>query len=400
MILEITLALLIGVIAGIISGLCPGIHINLVSAFLIASSAVLLTIFTPLTLAVFIVSMSLTHSFLDFIPSIYLGAPEEASSLAVMPGHKMLLKGKGHKAVFYTALGGAYGIILSIIITPFLIFTLPLVYPFIQKMMAWILVVGTCFLLYREKNSKLWALIIFLLAGFLGVATLNLQVNQPLLPLLSGLFGSSSLIYSISQKTTLPPQKIKKIKPKIKKLIKPSIVTSIFSPICSFLPGLGSSQAAILSSEFSGKTSKKQFLFLLGSVSMITMVLSFSTLYILQKSRTGSAAAIDQLLTLSSLDLIYLLTIALIVSIISFFLTIKISKIFAKNISKINYSKISLAVLILLFIFVLIFSGFLGLPIFIISTCTGLLAIYTNIRKGHLMGCLLLPTILYYLPFF
>jgi putative membrane protein len=342
--------------------------------------------------------MSITHIFLDFIPSIYLGAPEESSSLAVLPGHELLLEGRGHEAVLYILYGCLYAVIFSIAISPIFIYLLPKIYPFIQRMMGFILIVGSIFLISKENNSKLWASIIFILSGFLGLSTFNLTLSQPLLPLLSGLFGSSTLIYSITQKTKIPEQKIENPIIDPRELIKPAILTSLLSPICSFLPGLGSSQAAILSTEFI-KPTKKQFLFSLGAVNIILMILSFSALYSIGKARTGSAAAIQEILTLTRADILIISISVLFVSILAFFLAKKVSFIFAKNIAKINYTKLSYLILIIISIAVIFFSGFLGFLVFLASTSLGLLAIYAEVRKGHLMGCLLIPSILYYLPF-
>jgi putative membrane protein len=342
--------------------------------------------------------MSITHIFLDFIPSIYLGAPEESSSLAVLPGHELLLEGRGHEAVLYILYGCLYAVIFSIAISPIFIYLLPKIYPFIQRMMGFILIVGSIFLISKENNSKIWAFLIFMLSGFLGLAAFNLNLSQPLLPLLSGLFGSSTLIYSITQKTKIPPQIIEKPIINKKELIKPAILTSLISPICSFLPGLGSSQAAILSTEFI-KPTKKQFLFSLGAVNIILMILSFSALYSIGRARTGSASAIQEILTLTSKDLFTLLSVILFVSILSFYLSQKLSMLFAKNISKLNYTKLSYLIIFIISLAVIFFSGLLGFLVFLASTSLGLLAIYAEVRKGHLMGCLLIPSILYYLPF-
>jgi putative membrane protein len=63
-------------LAGIVSGLTPGIHINLVSVLVVSLSPKLSGLVSPLSLVVFIVSMGITHTFLDFIPSIFLGVPD------------------------------------------------------------------------------------------------------------------------------------------------------------------------------------------------------------------------------------------------------------------------------------------------------------------------------------
>jgi len=400
--LSLILALFIGILAGTITGLLPGIHTNLIAIILLSASAFLLTFLSPLALIIFIASMAVTHTFVDFIPSIYLGAPDEDTALSVMPGHKFLLKGRGHEATLLTLAGSTIAIIILIIITPVFIFLIPKIYPFIQKMMAFILILVSIFLLSKEHKSKIWAFFIFLLAGFLGIATLNLNLTQPLLPLLTGLFGSSTIIYSISQNLKVPEQKIGKLILQKKKLIKPIIATTLVSPICSFLPGLGSSQAAIIGSEiFQGKQNldKKQFLILLGSINTLVIAVSFLTLYLINKSRTGAANIIQQITILTPKDLIFT-TLAIIFSAIaSIFITIKISEFFAKNIHKINYTKISYFVLIFIILIITMFSGFIGLLILTASTFLGLTCIYLGIRRGFLMGSLLIPTILFYLPF-
>src|SRR3990167_4825266 len=162
MLIELILALAVGVLIGTFTGLFPGIHINLVSAFLLSVSTFLLTITTPLSLVIFIASLSITHTFIDFIPSIYLGAPNEDSFLSVLPGHKLLLRGQGHKAVIITSLGCLSGILIFLILAPL-------------------------FLITREKGiyKKVLAFFVFILSGFLGIAVLNNPIiKEPLLPLL------------------------------------------------------------------------------------------------------------------------------------------------------------------------------------------------------------------------
>ena len=96
---QILTAVLLGIFAGIITGLIPGIHINLISLLLVSLSGYFLGFTHPLILGVFIISMAVTHTFLDIIPSIFLGAPDADTALAVLPGHRLLLKGMGYEAV-------------------------------------------------------------------------------------------------------------------------------------------------------------------------------------------------------------------------------------------------------------------------------------------------------------
>ena len=397
MLLQILIALLLGILAGTFTGLIPGIHINLVATTILISIP-----FTqvPITaILIFITAMAITHTFIDFIPSIFLGAPDEDTALGVLPGHKFLLKGQGHQAIKLTTLGSIIAIILLIFIVPIFIFIVPKIYPFIERMLGIFLIWIVILLILQEKESKIKAILIFILAGFLGIASMNLNIQQPLLPLLTGLFGASTIIHSIKAKTKVPLQKIEKIKITKKELIKPIIATILVSPICSFFPGLGSSQAAVTGSKVTGELNNKQFLILLGSINTLVMSISFVTLFLIQKSRTGAAAAISQITQLNQSLLLTILATIFITTLFAIPLTIQLSKLLAKNIHKIPYTKISLAILIILIIIVLIFSNLEGLLVFIVATILGLTCIEFQTRRSFLMGAILIPTILFYLPF-
>ncbi|MEK6895775.1 MAG: tripartite tricarboxylate transporter permease [Nanoarchaeota archaeon] len=399
MILALIAALLLGVLSGTITGLSPGIHINIVGAALVSLSAAAFSSILPLYLVVFIVAMSITHSFVDFIPSIFLGAPNEDTALSILPGHELLNEGRGYEAVMLSNYGCLIAIILLIFLSIPLNFVIPTIYPYLSKTMAFILILFSINLIFIEKN-KFSALLVFILTGILGFIILNLNENllsQPLLPLLSGLFGSSTLILSIKQKTKIPQQEINN---KFKIPLKSPLIGSVIaSPLCGFLPGLGSGQAAILGNQIA-KTDKRGFIVLIGITNTLVMGFSFISLYLIQKARTGSAVSIQQLIgTVSYKMLILILIVCLFSGIISFYITKFLAKIFAEKIDKINYSILSIFVLIIIFIVVFIFSGLLGVIILILSTLTGIYCISLNIKRTNMMGCLLIPTILYYLHF-
>ena len=405
MILELIVALLVGILAGTLTGLTPGIHINLISVMLLSYVYTSTNSFPPTLFAVFIISMAVTHTFVDFIPSIFLGAPEEDSFLSILPGHQLLLEGKGYDAVVYTAYGSIIALFIILLLTPLFLGFLPSFYSLIQKSIGIILILVSLFLILSEEK-KLASLIIFILSGFLGIASLTLNIKEPLLPLLTGLFGASTLIISIKQKTKIPEQKIMPIKYII--LNKTDMVkgfcASVFSaPFTSFLPGLGSSQSAIIGKQLFNIKDQKQFLFLLGAINTIVMGLSFITLYSINKTRTGAAVAVSKLMPeLTTSNLILILTIIISSGIISFFLTIALAKFTAKNINKIKYEKLSFFIIIFLIIVIFLFSDFtiqgkiIALTVFITSTSLGIFTILSGIKRIHLMGALIIPTILFH----
>ena len=399
MLIQIILFLLLGIIAGTLTGLIPGIHINLIGVFLLAVASSLSWL-NPLFFVVFVVSMAITHTFLDFIPSIFLGCPDTDTELSTLPGHKMLKKGKGYEAIILTAYGSIMAIFVLMIISFPSILVIEKIYNLLQKpyVMAVILLSVSAFLILLEKR-KINALFVFLLTGLLGWSVLNLQsLNQPLLPLLTGLFGSSMIVLSIKNKFQIPEQKIKKPRTKILKPLAGAFIGSLIaSPLCSFLPGLGSGQAAVIGNRIS-KMNQRGFLVLLGATNTLVMGFSFLSLYTISKTRTGAAAVINEIIgTFSWRVLVLILAIVLISGIISFFLTDFLAKFFSKKIGKINYTVLSIITLTILVIVVFIVSGFLGLAVLAASTFAGIYSFSLKVRRTNMMGCLLFPTILLYL---
>jgi putative membrane protein len=399
MLIELILALIVGVLIGTFTGLFPGIHINLVSTILLSISAALLNLTTPIVLVVFIVSLSITHTFIDFIPSIFLGAPEEDTVLSVLPGHQMLLIGNGYLAVILSLYGGLSGLVLILLFTPLFIILLPIIYPYVSRIMLIILVLTCSYLIYKEKEKKISALVIFLLAGFLGIASLNLNLKDPLLPLLTGLFGTSSLIISIKQKINIPPQRIiplKQIIPSRNSLAKTIFAATITSPFTAFLPALGSSPAAVIGSDMT-ELNSKEFLFLLGSINTIVMGLSFVTFYAIGKTRTGASVAVSKLLPeLTISNILIIIGSIILAGIISFFIAVSISKLISRKIHKISYSFLSSAVILLLIAITIYFTGLIGLLVLTVSTATGISGVLLGVKRINLMGCLLVPTIMFY----
>jgi putative membrane protein len=391
--IEILTSILIGVACGVITGLLPGIHINLVGTILVSLSAEIFLKINPIFLTVFIVSMAITHTFIDFIPSIFLGCPDSDTQLSILPGHQMLKEGRGYEAVMLTAYGGISAAIILVIISFPLAFLISKIYDSLHSIMALILISASFILIFVE-GKKTSAIFVFLASGILGLCVLNLPVNEPLLPLLTGLFGSSMIITSINNKIQIPFQEITKPK---EKLFRPLLGAVIASPLCGFLPGLGGGQSAVLANTIS-RTNSKGFLVLVGATNILVMGLSFVSLYAISKTRTGAAVAIKEIMgNLSWKTLLVLLFVVLISSILSFFLTKFLTKFFSQRINKINYRKLSIGILIFLCLIVLIVSGFLGIIVLAASTFTGIYFNSLPVKKTHMMGCLLVPTILYYL---
>ena len=398
----VLIAIVLGVFAGIITGLIPGIHINLVSIMVISVSSVLLGYADAVVIGVFVIAMSVTHTFLDTIPSIYLGAPDEDTAVAVLPGHKMLLEGMGHEAVKLTVIGSLLCILVSAILFPLFLFVFPIIYLLIKDWIGWILLFVVVYMILKDRkmNTIFWNLVIFLLAGILGIIVVSFEgLEQPLFPMLSGLFGLSTLIFSLFQQVVLPKQRITDMVEIERKDMAKAVFGGVFSGgLTSLFPGLGAAHAAIIAGTFVKGINSLTYLILVGGINTVNFFLSLVTLYTLGKARNGAVIAVLEIVESVVLrDVLVFIAASLIVAGIASFLALKISRIFCFFIGKLNYKALCLGVVGVVTILVFVFSGFLGLFVLIVSTCIGLIPNLTGVGKNNAMGCLLLPVILYFL---
>ncbi len=397
MFLPYLLAILAGISAGIFTGLIPGIHVNLITAVVVSSIAVFSGI-SPFLIAIFIVSLALTHSFLDSIPSIYLGAPDESMVVGVLPGHQLLMQGKGHLAITYTILGSLAALFLTILFIPIGIKVLApvqaVISPYIGKALLGIVIILIFLSKKLFRNS-----FFFLAAGLLGLTCFSLvSQKQILLPLLSGLFGTSTLLYSLATASVMPVQRLSKttIPIKQKTLEGVTLRATFVGMLASFLPGFGSSQAALVASTTLKEKTPAEYLLLVGGINTVNFSFSLVTMMVLGKARNGAIVGVKELLgTITGNQLLVFVFVLLMVGGIASIIGIKLSRKLAVFLPKVNYQKLVWGVIIFLTLIVFLLSGLQGILILLTASSLGILASKFGAQKNMLLGCLLLPVILY-----
>ena len=396
---QIVIALFLGIFCGIFTGLAPGIHVNLVSLLVLSSSGLLLQYTSPIVLGVFIISLAIVHTFLDALPSIYLGAPDEGQALNVLPGHRLLLRGEGHAAVVYTVIGALGCLLLGALFFPFFIWSMTFLALFVQHIIGYLLIVIVGYMILRDKEKKFHNLLAFLLAGCLGLLVFSISsLHQPLFPLLSGLFGFSILLMSLLQKSFIPAQKEKQtLTISSKNTMKAVSAGTGVGFIAAFLPGFGSSQAAILATNIVGDISDEGFLVLVGGINTANMLISIATAYALDKARNGAIVIVNELMGVVDFNAMMLfLGVSIVAGAVGALLTLVLSRVFSKVIVKVNYTYMIWSIMVFITLLTFYFDGFLGLVILFTSTAIGLMTSVWGVGKNHLMGCLVLPVILYF----
>lgn len=421
--MDISITLLIisifmGFCLGIISGLTPGIHVNNFALILLAFTPLFLKMgFAPFYIAVIILSNSVTQTFVDIIPSIFLGAPEADTALAVLPGHKLLMEGRGFEAVRLSAIGSAGSVATSLLIAVPLGFFFMNIYGTIDAYIGWILVLIVVLMIATENGEvvegqgslvhikyKGYAVMLFLLSGMLGMFAFDntdkmtplVTLGEPsiLLPLLSGLFGASMLVLSLMTRSEVPPQqKNCRFTLPGKRIIRSIFFGSAAGSFVAWLPGVSSAVGTIIARllvrEDKSEDDSKEFIISLSGANTANAIFSLIALYTIHRTRSGAMVAINGLINIEEWDMsvmILLLAVIVYVSILSYYATIYLGDRISGLLSKIDYSKLCWAVLIFLTLMVIMFTGWFGLVIFLISTPVGMVSSFAKIRKTHAMG--------------
>jgi len=397
--LVMLLSTVAGVAAGIVTGLTPGIHVNLVAVLLLVAAPRLRQRVPFLGLASFIISMSVVHTFLDSIPSIFLGAPDAATALGVLPGHRYVLRGWGLMAVKLTLIGSFGAALLSVLLFPLFLVVVRVAYPFFRAVMGWLLLAVAGFMVLRDRK-RWWAALIFLLSGTLGVIVLNMKtLANPLFPLLSGLFGVSTLLVSLNDATVLPPQEVGDTGIKLKKRValKALLSGQASGFLTAMLPGLGAATAAVLSLQVVRDLGDHGYLILQGSINTVNFILSLATLLVLGKARNGSVLAVQRLLTVTPAEVTLFLAVTLVAAGLGVPLTLWFGRQFSTLVSRVNTTALTFGVIAFLFALTPLLSSWTGLLVLVTATAVGVIPATVKTARVHAMGCILLPVMLRFL---
>lgn len=415
--IELVIACFIGISIGTMTGMIPGIHVNTAGAILFASSTFLLTFISPEFLCVVMVAMSIAHALIEFVPSMLLGVPQEGTATSILPGHRMVLQGRSKEVIRIVSVGGFGAIIVTIIMLPVFAVALPILHD-ISKPFTWmILLVASIYLTYRLTRTTrdfLWSLLLFVLSGILGWIIFQTPIPSgvSLMCTFSGLFGISTILFSLNDSSTIPHQnpfyeldldwgKFKSI-----------FAGGITGAILGFLPGFGPAQGTVIAQAASGTNDNDDddtvnFLLATSGLNVSDCLFSLIAIYIIGNPRSGIAVYMSYLISEMSLNHLAIFIFASLIAVsVSLVLSLKLGDSFSRLMSGVDYKKLSIGVILLqiLILYVFIFYyraplGYMTLAL-ITSTAMGMLPHYIGVGKSHLMGVLIIPAIVIYIQMF
>lgn len=387
--LELLLFALAGVLAGIAFGLVPGLHPNTVVAF-----TPLFAGFEPAGAAAFLISMGVSNIMVDFIPSVILSAPDAGSELSVLPAQRLMSQGHGYSAIRFMLIGFVGSFLLFISVAPLIGLLVPAAFSVSRHLIFAVLIFISCAMVLSEKRIAS-AVLVFSAAGAIGLASGGLPVNPAfiLFPILAGFFGVSSMILQLRSRSSIVLQSIGYLASDRKSYAKSSITGCAGGILSGFLPGVGSSEIASL---FSLKKDEKSFLVTLGAIASSNFMMSIFAVWLIGKTRSGIAVAVNNVYILSSGDVFMVVFASMLSMGISAVFVLKASRFLMERLQKTNYSWISSAVISFVVFMTFMFSGFYGIAILFTCTALGIYAILSGVKRGLMMAALIVPTVLFF----
>jgi putative membrane protein len=168
--------------------------------------------------------------------------------------------------------------------------------------------------------------------------------------------------------------------------------------VLSVIPAIGPTQASLLASEFRDKRNYKEFLISIGGINTADVIFSILALWTIGKPRSGAIAVASEIMGTFSFDFLYTILLACLISgVLGYFLMMVVGSFVVKRVHKINYGKLKYVVVGFVSFLTFVLDPVLGIVVLAFSTAVGHFAERYDVNKSHCRGCLIIPTILYYI---
>lgn len=383
-----------GILLGTLSGLTPGLHAN---NFALVLGAVAPAIpGPPGHVAAAMLAAAVVHTFLDVVPALSLGVPDAAMAASALPGHRLVLAGRGREALRLSALGSllavCFAIPLAIPITEAMVAANPAVRAHLPTLLAVIAVL----LVTTEpaRRRRIGAAISLGGSGLLGVATLDLSLQAPLgsgnvlTPLFAGLFGAPVLVEALGG-DGVPPQGDPAIDATRPFVLTVALVGAVAGAVVGFIPGVSSAIAATGALVVIPSKGPRAFVVATSGVNTANAVFALFALVALGSPRTGVLVAVDE--SGLPLNLPLLLTAVGIAAAVGFVLVEVLGDRYLSMVGALDQRTVSVSVSVGLAGLSYCFAGAVGVGIFVVATGVGLVPGRFGCRRATLMGVLLVP---------
>lgn len=379
--LDFFLYIVSGVFVGIAASFIPGLFYSeislLVFGFLSGTNA-----------AIFISSSAIAFSVFEFITTNIFGIGDDITSLAIDTKIHMENLSRIAKTV-------SLGTITS------LFFSIPLIFIFQNlfdqihsTVQSSLLVILTAIILYtilseRTFPRKFFAAFIFILTGIFGMIVQDtgfLPSNLLLMPIFIGLFGFSSFARKHFEKTVIfPVSSTEKIKISLL-----SFGATLFAIL---VPSMKRSHTSAIVMGLGKLDQNETVLLALSIISTSFLVISLVALSS-NSIRSLLAYDVSEITELNFNQILLILGSFMLAATLSIILLLSSIKHLEKLVLGINKKYLKIFGFVCGSILILYFTSWKGALLAVVATSIGILSIKLRVKSAHLMGVLLVPTLL------
>ena len=391
----VTLAFIFaGVALGSLSGLTPGLHANNF-ALLLAGFAPAIPA-RPLYVGAAMLAAGVTHTFLDVVPALALGVPDPAFAPSALPGHRLVLQGRGREALRLSAMGSILAVGLAALLAVPVTAGMERLYPTIAANLSVVLGTVCVAMVVTERTpiARVGAAIALGASGALGLLTLDvpaggvLPAGGMLSPLFAGLFGAPVLVEALGG-NGVPPQADSRVTTSRRFVVGVGAVGTVAGALVGYLPAISSAIAAAGALVVLPQRGPRAFIVATSGVSTANTIFALFALVALGSPRTGVLVAVER--TEVPLNLPVLLASVAIAAVCGFVLVLAVGDRYLAAVGGVSPVVLSTGVLGFLCLLVFVFAGLVGVGVFAVSTLVGLVPGQFGARRMTCMGVLLVP---------
>lgn len=380
-----------GILLGTVSGLTPGLHANNFALLLVSVAPMLPG--PSLAIGAAMLAAGVVHTFLDVVPALALGVPDADMAATALPGHRLVLAGRGRETIRLSAMGSGLAVVLALPLAVPVTYAMTIAYPTIRTHLAVVLGGVIVMLLASERTRRgaVGGTLALLASAAVGWLTLDLSPSAPLgtgtmlTPLFAGLFGAPVLL--VAADGGVPPQTDTTIRLSRGRVLASAIGGTIAGAIVGYLPGVSSAVAAVAVLAAMPTAGARGFVVVTSGVNTANTVFALFALVALGTPRTGVLVAIDQAGV--PIDLPVPLGTVLIAAAMGTWLVPTVGDRYLAVAGRIDYRILSRGLLVGLAGLSFLFAGAVGVGVFALCGAIGSIPSRFGAKRAHCMGVLL-----------
>ncbi|MEM2124449.1 MAG: tripartite tricarboxylate transporter permease, partial [Methanolinea sp.] len=289
------------------------------------------------------------------------------------------------------------GIVLSVPLCILLIFLVPPVQPYVDWASG-IVIAGVVAVLVLPSPSARVSTGVFLVSGILGLFAFRyaylsqspLGTGAILMPLLSGLFGISVLLFS--GKGAIPPQQFTGISLEDRGIARGTLLGSVAGVVVGWLPGLSNATAnGVLASVVDCGRDRREYILATSAANTTNALVGLAAFYAVERTRNGVVSALS---ALEVPPLHILLVSASLAALLAYVVTVACAGL-ARSLEGIDRTRLAAAVITFVTFVSFLTTGPFGLLVLALATAVGCVPRLLAVPQVFCMGAVMLPVILF-----